>query len=401
MPTCIYCRKTKVANNFEPEHVLSRGLCGEGANWTLSDAVCKTCNRLFSKSEAHWMRQAFEAMARNFQGPQSRNDVARFDRLQPIEIDDLYILMRDDPLVYEAGFAFPNEHHFRPQMIDTGHGLLALVGREQDTAVFQAAIDAFLRQPTFDLTVPIWHERHDDWLIARIERRLSRPAFVLTGWSRAGKPSGIWLRGFPHDNFLTSRNFPIALFTSRVALDHRGRLYLRAANVEAAVAFLDLMLDPPADSPPSRPLEPGDQTVALGLDLDLVHISKCVLKTGFNLFCHFFGSGAAMDPSFNLLRALLLAKEDDDEARRAILRMCTFEPEAPPDFPKGADTDQHRMQLDLTPQGLLRFRLRLYGHLGYCAILGPLPAELRSGFRTRRVVVDFASSGIREVETWD
>ena len=108
-----------------------------------------------------------------------------------------------------------------------------------------------------------------------------------------------------------------------------------------------------------------------------------------------------MDPSFDLLRALALADDNDSEARRAILCLCTFEPEAPLEFPKGAGTDQHRMQLDLMPQGFLRFRLRLYGHLGYCAILGPLPSELRSSFRTRRVIVDFASSGIREVETWE
>jgi hypothetical protein len=96
---------------FDPEHVFSRGLCGPGANWTLTQEVCGKCNARFSAYEAHWMRQAFEATARNFYGLEGRSEKQRFDRVQPIEVDDCYLLNKGDSTVYEAGLAFPADHH--------------------------------------------------------------------------------------------------------------------------------------------------------------------------------------------------------------------------------------------------------------------------------------------------
>ncbi len=116
MLRCIYCALNKPENAFQPEHVFSRGLCGPGANWTLTQEVCIRCNERFSSHEAHWMRQAVEATARNFYGLEGRSEKDRFDRVQPIEVDDCYLLNKGDSSVYEAGFAFPADHHFRPQI---------------------------------------------------------------------------------------------------------------------------------------------------------------------------------------------------------------------------------------------------------------------------------------------
>ena len=399
MPSCIYCLETKDAEEFEPEHVLSRALCGTGANWTLTSEVCLDCNGVFSRFEAHWYRQAFEALARNFQGPVSRNDKDRFDRSQPVEIDGLYILMKDDPLIYEAGFSYPNEPHFRPQMIDTGRGLKTLVGRRDDIKRFKKGVDALLKADNVEITVPLWREARSDWLIAQVERK-SDLSYAIVGWKRQHKPSGLWLRSFPLESFVEHCDRHDVRFTSRLALDHRGRVYVRSANVESAVRFLNLLFQPEATPTPQGPMNPGDQTVAFAFKLNLNHVYKGVLKTGFNLFCYLFGPAAALNPNFNRLRDILLRDAKDEQGQGLALRVCRIESGDNEDFPKASVAEQHRLQLDVTPEGILRFRMRLYNSFGYYAHLGLVPPELRGKIGTRRVVVDFLTGGMREVDTW-
>lgn len=400
MPICIYCLKTRPDEDFEPEHVLSRALCGTGVNWTLGSNVCLDCNGAFSKFEAHWFRQAFEALARNFQGPISRNDKERFDRLQPVEIDNLYILMKGDPLVYEAGFSFPNEPHFRPQMIDTGSGAQAMVGRLDDVEALKKSLDAMLRSGVVEIAVPLWREVRHDWLIALIERQDTIGRHRITGWRRQARPSGIWLHSYPPDHFLDQRKAGAAQFTSRLALDHRGRIYLRSANIESAVRFLDLLLQPAAAMPADRSIEPGDQTVAFGFELNLNHIYKAVLKTGLNLCCYLYGSALARHECFQMLRDTLLKDTKDEEGRPLALRLCRMDADEAADFPRSTNADEHRLLLDVTPEGVMRFRMRLYNSIGYRAHLGPLPPEVRSTITTKRVVVDFTASGMKEVDSF-
>jgi len=400
LPVCIYCLHTKADDEFEPEHVLPRGFAGAGVNWTLTGEVCRQCNRHFSTFEAHWLRQAMESMARNFQGPVSRNERERFDRAQPVEIDDLYILLKGDPLVYEAGFAFPNDPHFRPQIIDTGKGVSCVVGRMDDVPSLKAGLDAMLLAERFDVTVPRWREGHSDWLIASVLRRQHSPHFVIEQWRRESKPSGLWLRGFPHDSFLAQREHSNAHMTARLAIDHRRRLYVRAANIEAAVSFFDLLLQPHAPIEKCPDIKPGDQTVAFSFQINLNHVYKAVLKTGFNLYCYLYGVEYARHSNFQLLREILLRDKKDNSGASLALRACRMEAGDTPDFPKSANTDEHRMQLDLAEDGILRFRLRLYDSFGYYAHLGVVPAEMRSAISTRRVSVRSATDGIREVDHW-
>jgi hypothetical protein len=189
MPQCIYCMKVKPSAAFDPEHVFSRGLCGTGANWTLTEQVCNSCNGRFSAFEAHWMRQAIEAMARNFHGPESRSEKQRFDRVQPMELDHLYIVNRDDPNVYEAGFGFPNDHHYRPQILDTPRGLLPLAASLEDGEALRDAVAA-LTWESVAVTIPAWHDRHSDWLIASVEPCSRAGALRLKTFSREPRPRG-------------------------------------------------------------------------------------------------------------------------------------------------------------------------------------------------------------------
>lgn len=312
MPECIYCKTEKPPRSFDAEHVLSRGLCGAGVNWTLIGQVCRTCNRRFSAFEAHWMRQAIEATARNFLGPAGRSGAAPGRRAQPVEIDHVYIVNAGDSTVYEAGFAFPNDHHFLPQIVETDGGLLPVASSQEDGAALMAALGA-LDWRALELTVPRWHERHDDWLIAEFGP-LRSVGWTLRSISRAPHPRGMWLRSFPHATLLNGNRVIDSDHTmsTRIALDPRGRLYVRAANLEVVPRFLTRVAsnDLIRETAP-RTVRSGGQRVLFGLELDLVKIFLAVLKTGLNLFAHLFGADMARHPTFDDVRDLLLADPTD------------------------------------------------------------------------------------------
>lgn len=397
MPRCIYCMLDKPENAFDPEHVFSRGLCGPGANWTLTEEVCKKCNERFSAYEAHWMRQAVEATARNFYALEGRSERQRFDRVQPIEVDDCYLLNKGDSTVYEAGFAFPADHHFRPQIVQLPSGLLSLATSTEDANALRAAINALPWQ-SLAVTLPQWQKRHTDWLIAEIEAR-PRRGYAITGFRREAKPRGMWLRDFPRDG-LVKRNKLVGtdhVLTTRIALDHRSRLYLRAANIEAVPPFLnDLALNRFATDVPPQPAA-GEQTMVFGFALDLVKIYQAVLKNGFNLFVHFYGAEAARNATFDTLRKMLM---EDPTDRKLVMQHCQIYAADPSDFPKSGNPREHRLQLDLNGEGVVHFRMRLFDSLGYEALLGILPTSLRQSFQTTRVVIDYPGVGIKEVSHW-
>lgn len=383
---------------FDPEHVFSRGLCGTGTNWTLTKEVCRKCNSRFSAFEAHWMRQAIEATARNFHGLESRSEKSRFDRVQPVELDHLYLLNDGDQLVYESGFAFPADYHFRPQVIDTPTGLLAIATTMEDGTALQNALNS-LTWESIAITVPSWHEKHAEWLIAELEPRRAQ-GLKIVSFARERNPRGLWLRNYPHDGLLDENKLvqtPHKMST-RIALDHRRRLYLRAANIEVIPDFLTrLDLNKMTQSPPQQRSDPGQQTQVFGFQLDLVKIFLAVMKNGFNLFTYFYGADMARHSAFRRLREMLM---DEPTNRTLVLQHCRMYDGAPTDFPKSGNPKEHRPQLDLNHQGVLRFRMRLFDSLGYEALLGQAPADWRAGFQTKRVIVDYVRDGIKEVNSW-
>jgi len=389
--------KVKSEDAFDPEHVFSRGLCGTGVNWTLATDVCRKCNSRFSAFEAHWMRQAIEATARNFHGLESRSEKTRFDRIQPVEIDHLYLLNDGDPLVYESGFAFPADPYFRPQVIDTPTGLLPIAGSAEDGNALQEALNS-ITWGSVAVTIPAWNENHDDWLIAELEPRRGY-GMKLVSFARESKPRGLWLRSYPHDGLIHGDlvRSPHSM-SARLALDHRGRLYLRAANLEVVADFLTRVArNKMTDAPPPQAKGPEQQTQAFGFELDLVKIYLAVIKNGFNLFAHTRGAVMARNSAFERIRDMLL---NEPTNRSLVMQHCRMYDQDSPDFPKCGNSKEHRLQLELNNEGVLRFRMRLFDSLGYEALLGQLPYAMRSSFKTKRVVVDYAGSGIREVISW-
>lgn len=129
-------------------------------------------------------------------------------------------------------------------------------------------------------------------------------------------------------------------------------------------------------------------------------VYRCVLKTGLNLVAHAFGAETARHAAFNPLRTCLF----DEQADAAVMGRCSSLPASawwPSNwgFPKPGDEYQHRMMLDVS-RGKARFRLRLFGHLGYVAILADDPPDLAKVLSTRRAVVDFMADGARVVSAW-
>ena len=399
MPACIYCLKTKSIEEFSKEHVLTHAFCGKGENWTLVDTVCADCNSLFSAFETHWTHNAIESVMRNFSGPVGRSKNSKYRRIQPTEIDHLYIVQRNDQLVYESGFAFPNEFYFRPQIIQCGDGLLSLAADREDAAVLQSAINELIKRNEVKLCRTIYGRT--TFKIATLAVDVLGKRCSLKSERIEDKPQGYWFRSYPDQPEVKGINGIEGRLTPRCAVDDKKRLYFRAKRpLEASKLLGDLFQD--RNSSQKRPdaIAADDQTMALGIQIKLPLVYRAILKTGLNLFAHFASTSMARGTAFNDLRNMVLDKQADTD----VLKRCSFLNDSSlalgrSGFPPPADSDQHRLMLDIF-RGNLCFRMRLYGHLGYECVLAPATTDIQSAINTERVVVDFDGSGIRRVLAW-
>jgi HNH endonuclease len=385
---CIYCGQSGPEAGFDNEHVFPRSLCGRGANWTMVNRVCKTCNYRFSRFENELLHQAAETIARAFAGPLGRSArAASGGRTQPLKINHLYVFNVGDPLTYEGGFAFPAEFYFRPQMIDVGDGTIAsLITDQSETQPFQDAVSGFIREPRITLPRP---KGGKDYEIVSYER--------LNGRWRPGSrqqnktPSQVFFR-----EFIERTTRPP--MTARLAQNDDGNLFVRAADLEAIGLFLDLISAGRSAAPrPPRPPGSGHQTFFFGLKIDLIKVYKAVLKTALNLVAHLYGDQALADSAFDRARRILLEDVESHEAAT----ICQMSPGFTPDFPR-VESDAHQMMLDEF-EGGLRFRMRLYDSFGYTVSLAHLNESLRALIRSqlpKRILVEYERTGIREVQAW-
>lgn len=404
MPKCIYCLKAKPAEKFDNEHVLSRAFCGQGANWTLVDTVCRECNGKFSAFESHWTQSAIEGVMRNFSGPIGRSGKSNTGRTQPTEIDHLYVVQRGDLLAYEAGFAFPNEFYFRPQILHSDDGLVSIVANPQDGQTLTQAVRSLIGMQTLQLSQPRQVSGGRVFSIATICLDPANTTYIIQTQQDANKPSGYWVRDLPNPPTVKGFDGEERLLTPRLALDDRGRLYFRAANIGDSVTLLDNLIQ--GNAAPEKELpsfKPEDQTIRLGFRIKRPLVFRAVMKTGINLVANEVGAGLIENSSFDEVRRLLFDKEADDEVmgRCSFLSTSRFNNcgifrEA---FPPVKNSTQHRLMLDIH-KGKLWFRMRLYGHLGYQCELALATPEIRNAISTTRVVVDYETTGIRRVDRW-
>lgn len=351
--------------------------------------VCKVCNNRFSRFENELLQQAAETIARGFSGPLGRSArSAGGAHTQPLKTDHLYVLNVNDTLVYEGGFSFPSEFYFRPQMIDVGDGtLLTIVTDQSEILAFQDAVSRFAREPKrFTLSRPknrkeyeivTYEETDDHWRPAK--RELSK------------EPSDVFFREIIQRPTLQP-------MTPRLAQNNDGKLFVRAVNLGTLGRFIDLMFANKQAAPRAPlPAEPGCQTFFFGLQIDLIKVYKAVLKTGLNLVTHFYGDETLRNGAFNRTREIVLENVESNDAAT----ICRMSPGFTPDFPS-AGIDTHQMMLDEF-NGSLRFRMRLYNSFGYTAILAPLGKSLRvliGSQLPKRVLIEYETTGIREVPVW-
>jgi hypothetical protein len=395
MPVCIYCKKTKGPTDFANEHVFSRALCGQGNNWSLPELVCKKCNGIFSKSESHWARCAVESMMRNFSGPLGRSE-QEGRRRQPIEVTELYLMLRGDPLAYDAGFAYPNLHFIRPQIAEWPP---AYAANSSD----QAAADEMYRQlqvmvdsNEMFVTEPMPDGSAHDFNVTRFVRTES--GFQAVDAAMEDDAVGIWLRSQPPDHSLQSKMIgETHQVTRRIVLDDRDRLYARAASPADLADFMNIVMRTTPNPFAPRPGGKGNEELLIRISIKLVHVYRCVLKTGLNLLCHARGFGVAMAPEFNLVCRELIGGVPADSG---ILGRCWILGAGPAgvvdeeDFKQSGNFDIHEMVLDVN-EGKARFRLRLFGSMAYVGYLGDVSPELAKRIGTIKAEVDFMGNGIR------
>lgn len=399
MPNCIYCKATKPASSFSNEHVLSRAFCGEGVNWTLAETVCKQCNERFSAFEAHWSRSAIEGMMRNFSGPSGRTGRSTATRRQPIDCDHIYIVRRNDDLVYEAGFAFPNHHYLRPQILHTSDGVVCLVSAHADIGELRAAIDDMIKGGTFEVSKPIAGGSEKGFEVATLMLNFDTEECSRVATRTEEKATGYWLRSFPVPPSIQGLNGVVGTLTPRCALDDRNRLYFRA-NDWAGVTLLLTDMVKNRNATPSEGSN-HEETVHIRHVIKLPLVYRAVMKTGLNFVAKVAGSAVAHDSMFDQLRRIILDPAADEEVMGQC-RILSDTAEGDPtrvSFPPPSSIDEHRLMLD-EHAGTLRFRIRLYGTLGYECDLGRTTSTVQGRITTARAVVDFAGEGIREVAEW-
>ena len=399
MPICIYCKATKPASSFSNEHVLSRALCGEGVNWTLAETVCKQCNERFSAFEAHWSRSAIEGMMRNFSGPSGRTGRSTATRRQPIDCDHLYIVRRNDDLVYEAGFAFPNDHYFRPQFLHTDDGLVGVGSAHTEIGELHAAISEMAKGGTFEVSKPIAGGSKRAFEVATFMLNFDSEVCSLVATRTEEKATGYWLRSFPEPPSIQGLNGVVGTLTPRCALDDRNRLYFRAKDWAGVTVLLTDMVKNRHATPSEEANH--EETVHIRHEIKLPLVYRAVMKTGLNFVAKVAGSAVAHDSMFDELRRIILDPAADEDVM-GHCRILDDTAEGDPtraDFPPPSSIDEHRLMLD-EYAGTLRFRIRLYGTLGYECDLGRTTSTVQGRIATARAVVDFSGEGIRKVAEW-
>ena len=188
--------------------------------------------------------------------------------------------------------------------------------------------------------------------------------------------------------------------TPRVSLDDRNRLYFRASSIDEITKLLNDLQEgvaAPDDEKEVQRFGTGEHVLFLGMKIRLPAVFRCVLKTGFNLVAATAGSEVAKKDIFDDLRRILFDLESDDE----IIKRCNIldgSMEGDQSLGK-ADPSQHRLMIDIH-KNCLRFRMRLYGHMGYECTLGRVSKISLDLFETTRVVVDFEDTGMRSVKYW-
>jgi hypothetical protein len=245
-PLCVYCGSK---GPFTDEHVLARAFAGPGENWMLKDLVCGECNKLFSTYERAWTSAPGEAAARIHWGPAGRKRKGVAYQAHPSE--NIFLMVKDDPISYEADILRDTESRLRAQMISATDRLFAVAGAPEDASRLTDAVNAFWNAPEITIQKRL-EPGPRQFRIAVLARD---DHFRFEEIQLRSKPVAAWLDRFPPGLEVGC--------DPRMSVDADGRLRFRVRKLREVTDLLNRALRESCTSGPGGTIAAADLTLAI------------------------------------------------------------------------------------------------------------------------------------------
>ena len=380
MPKCIYCHST---GPFNKEHVFPYFLGGGGDGWTLINTVCEDCNNLFSTLERALARHSIESIPRTFYGPKGRRSKKK-KRQVPLYTEDLYILIKNDDLIYEAGLEIGFQPYLRPQIIEVDYPQFAVNG--SDYSELEKLIDVvknFAEKEFFIITKsPI----RKGELFEIAELKLDNENIIIKNTIQSDKPKGAWFRIFPGNFDLKEKRI-----TTRLYLDDNNKLIIKSADISKAVDFIFPLLkiiyttdelSKHISTTQKKNIEPASSEVVIRISVKLELVSRAIAKIGLNFIAKLYGTDFVLNPEFDEIKKFILG-EIHNTFKEAGLHVKPIDPTTSPFQQITLSEDKHYMFLTYNDKNGLVFGLNPYGGKGgYFAKMGDIkPPQDKPSFR--------------------
>lgn len=294
MLTCVYCDRP---GPFDNEHVLARAFAGPGEDWVLTDLVCKRCNKLFSTYERAWTGAPGEAAARIHWGPAGRERKGNAYQVHPSE--NVFLLIKSDPVSYECDVLRGFAPRLRPQMISTSNALVTVAGASEDVPRLDAAAKAFWQ--TREITIQ--KRANPGPSQFRIATLAVDNEFRFERIELRPKPAAAWLDWFPDRMRIAS--------DPRMSVDAHGRLRFRVSKLRQLTGLLNRALQEPCVSRPGGTIQASDLKIAIRSTYDVLAVNRAVAKTVVNYAIDAFGPGWIRNSAFRPILDFCLGRAGD------------------------------------------------------------------------------------------
>jgi len=289
--------------------------------------------------------------------------------------ENVFLLIRDDPVAYECDILRGFAQRQRPQVISTSGGLLAIAGATEDVSRLNTAVNAF------------WQERE-----ITIQKRLSpgprQFRVAILGYNNEfgverielrPKPAAAWLDRFPPRMDIAD--------DSRMSVDAFGRLRFRVRKLNQVTELLYRMVREPCMSRPGGIIQATDATIVIRTLYDVPKVHRAVAKTVVNYAVDTFGHEWIANCAFRPALDYCLGRVGDPPGSPFVGRI-----EHPTGIIAIDSCPPERHALALCSSGSRAIGLvRLYGGAIYRVHLGEMPSGVER-FK-RSVWIDFNGHG--------
>jgi hypothetical protein len=367
-PLCVYCESK---GPFTDEHVLARAFAGPGENWMLKDLVCGDCNKLFSTYERAWTSAPGEAAARIHWGPAGRKRKGVAYQAHPSE--NIFLMVKDDPISYEADILRDTVPRLRAQMISAKDRIFAMASAPENAKRLTDAVNAFWNAPEITIQKRL-EPGPRQFRIAVLSRS---DQFRFADIQLRPKPATAWLDRFPTGLEVSC--------DPRMSVDADGRLRFRVRKLREVTALLNRALQEPCVSRPGGTIAADDLTLAIRSTFHVYKVTRAVAKTVVNFAVDALGPDWIGHPNFRPILDFCLGRAGDPPGAPFV------GPVRPPTSIRAIDgciPERHALCSDGSRViGLVR----LYGGTIYRVHLGQAPAGTAPF--TKTVWIDYNGPG--------